>query len=171
MLDAFEEQNPDIKVEMETTPWDQYWVKLEVATTGGNMPDIVTMHSTESYKYMSQSMLMGLNELIAENNIDMTNFTEGIAESYTYEEELYAIPKDASVIGLWYNKELFDQAGIAYPDATWTWDTLKEAAVQLTDEEAGIYGFAADNSTEEAIGHLFIKMVEKSLLMIIRNRE
>lgn len=148
MLDAFEEQNPDIKVEMETTPWDQYWVKLEAATTGGNMPDIVTMHSTESYKYMSQSMLMGLNELIAENNIDMTNFTEGIAESYTYEEELYAIPKDASVIGLWYNKELFDQAGIAYPDATWTWDTLKEAAVQLTDEEAGIYGFAADNSTE-----------------------
>lgn len=148
MLDAFEEQNPDIKVEMETTPWDQYWVKLEAATTGGNMPDIVTMHSTESYKYMSQSMLMGLNELIAENNIDMTNFTEGIAESYTYEEELYAIPKDASVIGLWYNKELFDQAGIAYPDATWTWDTLKEVAVQLTDEEAGIYGFAADNSTE-----------------------
>ncbi len=42
MLDEFEKQNPDIKVEMGTT-WDQYWVKLEAATTGGNMPDVVTI--------------------------------------------------------------------------------------------------------------------------------
>ena len=66
MLDEFEKQNPDIKVEMETTPWDQYWVKLEAATTGGNMPDVVTMHSSESYKYMSQNALMGLDDVIKE---------------------------------------------------------------------------------------------------------
>ncbi|MBW6194724.1 extracellular solute-binding protein, partial [Pseudomonas aeruginosa] len=99
MLDEFEKQNPDIKVEMETTPWDQYWVKLEAATTGGNMPDVVTMHSSESYKYMSQNALMGLDDVIKENDIDMGNFTEGIADFYTLEDELYAIPKDASVVG------------------------------------------------------------------------
>lgn len=84
---------------METTPWDQYWVKLEAATTGGNMPDVVTMHSSESYKYMSQNALMGLDDVIKENDIDMGNFTEGIADFYTLEDELYAIPKDASVVG------------------------------------------------------------------------
>ena len=148
MLDEFENQNPDIKVEMETTPWDQYWVKLEAATTGGNMPDVVTMHSSESYKYMSQDVLMGLNEVIEENNIDMSEFTEGLADFYTLEDELYAIPKDASVVGLWYNKEIFDNAGVEYPDDTWTWETLREAAIELTDESAGIYGFASHIGTE-----------------------
>lgn len=148
MLDEFENQNPNIKVEMETTPWDQYWVKLEAATTGGNMPDVVTMHSSESYKYMSQDVLMGLNEVIEENNIDMSEFTEGLADFYTLEDELYAIPKDASVVGLWYNKEIFDNAGVEYPDDTWTWETLREAAIELTDESAGIYGFASHIGTE-----------------------
>ncbi|HHC8505832.1 TPA: sugar ABC transporter substrate-binding protein [Enterococcus faecium] len=148
MLDEFEKQNPDIKVEMETTPWDQYWVKLEAATTGGNMPDVVTMHSSESYKYMSQNALMGLDDVIKENDIDMGNFTEGIADFYTLEDELYAIPKDASVVGLWYNKELFDNAGVDYPDETWTWETLRQAAIDLTDESKGIYGFASHIGTE-----------------------
>lgn len=148
MLDEFEKENPNIKVEMETTPWDQYWVKLEAATTGGDMPDVVTMHSSESYKYMSQDVLMGLNDLIDENDIDMNNFTEGLTDFYTLDDELYAIPKDASVVGLWYNKEIFDNAGVAYPDETWTWDTLREAAIELTDEDAGIYGFASHMGTE-----------------------
>ncbi|MCH3381743.1 extracellular solute-binding protein, partial [Enterococcus faecium] len=77
---------------------------------------VVTMHSSESYKYMSQNALMGLDDVIKENDIDMGNFTEGIADFYTLEDELYAIPKDASVVGLWYNKELFDNAGVDYPD-------------------------------------------------------
>jgi len=148
MLDKFEEKNPGIKVEMETTPWDQYWVKLEAATTGGNMPDVVTMHSSESYKYMSQNMLMELNDVVKENKIDMDNFTEGIADLYTNEDKLYAIPKDTSVVGLWYNKELFDKAGVSYPDESWTWETLRKSAIELTDEENGIYGFAAHAGTE-----------------------
>lgn len=148
MLDKFEEENPNVKVEMETTPWDQYWVKLEAATTGGNMPDVVTMHSSESYKYMSQEVLMNLDDLVKEKNIDMNNFTEGIADFYTFENQLYAIPKDASAVGLWYNKEIFDNAGIAYPDETWTWETFRQAAIDLTDKEKNIYGFGADNGNE-----------------------
>lgn len=76
VLDEFEKENPTIKVKMETTPWEQYWMKLEAATTGGNMSDVVTMHSTESYKYMSAGVLMNLDEVVSENNIDMNNFTE-----------------------------------------------------------------------------------------------
>lgn len=148
VLDEFEKENPTIKVKMETTPWDQYWMKLEAATTGGNMSDVVTMHSTESYKYMSAGVLMNLDDVISENNIDMSNFTEGIADFYTHEESLYAIPKDASVIGLWYNKQIFDEAGVPYPDDTWNWEKLREVAIELTDESKGIYGFAADNAPE-----------------------
>lgn len=148
VLDKFEEKNPDIKVEMDTTPWEQYWVKLESAATGKNLPDIVTMHSSESYKYMSQGVLMNLNDLVEEKKINLDNFTDGIADFYTFDNQLYAVPKDATVVGLWYNKKIFDDAGVSYPDNTWTWETFRQAAIDLTDESKNIYGFAADNSTE-----------------------
>lgn len=148
VLDEFEKQNPGIKVEMETTPWDQYWVKLEAAATGGNMADVVTMHSAQSYKYMSNDILMDLNPVIESENIDMESFTEGIADFYTYQESVYGIPKDASVVGLWFNKTMFDEAGLEYPNSDWTWDDLLENAKKLTDLEKGIYGFAADNGNE-----------------------
>lgn len=148
VLDEFEKQNPNVKVQMETTPWDQYWMKLEAATTGGNMADVVTMHSAESYKYMSADVLMNLDDVVKDNKIDMNQFTEGIENFYTYEESLYGIPKDASSVGLWYNKQIFDDAGVAYPDETWNWAKLREAAIQLTDESKGIHGFAADNAPE-----------------------
>jgi multiple sugar transport system substrate-binding protein len=60
---------------------------------------------------------------------------------------LYAIPKDFDTIGLFYNKELFDKAGVKYPDDTWTWDNLLDAAKKLTvrDGSGNIsqYGFVA----------------------------
>lgn len=148
VMDEFEKQNPNIKVKMETTPWEQYWMKLEAATTGGNMADVVTMHSAESFKYMSADVLMNLDEVVSDNNIDMNHFTEGIADFYTFDDSLYGIPKDASSVGLWYNKKIFDDAGVAYPDNTWDWTKLRETAIQLTDESKGIYGFAADNNPE-----------------------
>ncbi|WP_105207606.1 ABC transporter substrate-binding protein [Streptococcus suis] len=148
VLDEFEKENPTIEVKMETTPWDQYWLKLEAATTGGNMADVVTMHSTESNKYMSAGMLMNLDELVESKDVDLTNYTEGIADFYTYNGSLYGIPKDTSTVGLWYNKELFDQAGVAYPDENWTWEDFRQAAIKLTDTSKGIYGFAAENAPE-----------------------
>jgi multiple sugar transport system substrate-binding protein len=52
------------------------------------------------------------------------------------------------MIGLWYNKALFDAAGVAYPDASWDWTKLREVAKKLTDASKGIYGFAADGSDQ-----------------------
>lgn len=148
VLDAFEEANPGIKVEMETTPWDQYWVKLEAAATGANLPDVVTMHSSQSHKYIEAEMLMNLDELVNEYKIDMSTFEDGISDFYTLDDSLYAIPKDASLVALWFNKTLFDDAGVEYPNENWTWDDFLDAALKLTDEEKGIYGFAADNNNE-----------------------
>ncbi len=52
------------------------------------------------------------------------------------------MPKDKDIIGLLYNKELFDAAGAAYPDDTWTWDDLESASKQIYDK-TGKYGYMA----------------------------
>lgn len=154
--DAFNEQNPDITVNVEVTPWDQYWTKLESSAQGGSMPDIFWMHSNEIAKYSEGDVLMDLTD-IAETSemIDMSRLPQELTDLYNSNGQQLAIPKDYSTIGLWYNKDIFDEAGIDYPDETWTWDTLLETAKELTDEEAGIYGFLAPLGREEGY-HNFI---------------
>lgn len=148
MAEAFEEKNPEIKVNVEVTPWDQYWTKLDAAATGDSLPDVFWMHSNEAYRYMSNGILLDLSES-TKDNIDLNNYPEEITELYSLDNKLYAIPKDIDTIGLWYNKTLFDEAEIDYPDENWTWDDMLEAAKKLTDPANEVYGFAAPNNGHE----------------------
>ncbi|MGO2082897.1 extracellular solute-binding protein [Vagococcus sp.] len=149
MAKKFEEKNKDIKVKVEVTPWDQYWTKLDAAATGGSLPDVFWMHSNEAYRYMSNEILLPLDDSIKAKKIDLANYPEDISKLYSYKDSQYAIPKDIDTIGLWYNKTLFDEAGIAYPDENWTWETLKENAKKLTDPAKKVYGLVLANDGQE----------------------
>ena len=143
MAEAFTKENPTIKVEVEVTPWDQYWTKLQAAATGGNMADIFWMHPDQIYTFEEGGAMLDLTEKIKENKTDLSKFPEYISDGYNVNGKQYAIPKDFSTIGLWYNKDIFDAAGVAYPDDTWTWKEWMSAAEKLTDKEKGIYGMLA----------------------------
>lgn len=143
MLSEFTEQT-GIKTELQVVPWNEYWTLLESGATGGEMPDVFWMHSNESQKYMANDILLDLTDKIAQSDvIDLGNYYEDITQLYQLDGKTYAIPKDYDTIGLWYNKTMFDEAGIDYPDETWTWDTLAEAAKKLTDKDKGQYGFVS----------------------------
>lgn len=147
IAEAFEQKNPGIKVNVEVTPWDQYWTKLEAGASGNSMPDVFWMHSNQSYKYASNGILMDLSDV----NVDYSKFPKDLVDLYKVNDKNYAVPKDFDTIGLWYNKTLFDKAGIAYPDDTWTWDNMLDAARKLTNESEGIYGLAAPLNLQEGI--------------------
>lgn len=149
IIAAFKESNPNIDVAIELTPFDQYWTKLEAAATGGSLPDLFWMNGPNFVKYASNEILMPLNDQIAADGVDLTNYPQALVDLYTYEDTRYALPKDFDTIGLWYNKELFDAAGVAYPDDTWTWDSVREAAQQLTNAEQGVWGIAARMVNQE----------------------
>lgn len=148
MASEFEKENPNIKVNVEVTPWDQYWTKLDAAATGESLPDVFWMHSNEAYRYMSNDILLDLTES-TKDNIDLAKFPKEITELYSLNDKQYAIPKDIDTIGLWYNKVLFDEAGIEYPNENWTWDDLLKAAKKITNTDKGIYGIAAPNNGHE----------------------
>lgn len=144
IADAFEAENPGIKVNVEVTGWDEYWTKLEAAGTGGVLPDVFWMHINNFQKYAGAGLLEPVNSAVeADADVDFANFPAGLVDLYTLDDATYAIPKDFDTIGLWYNKTMFDAKGIAYPDATWDWNKLVEVAAELTDAANGIYGFAA----------------------------
>ncbi|CZQ85290.1 Hypothetical protein Tpal_613 [Trichococcus palustris] len=147
---AFEEKNPGIDVKVEVTPWDQYWTKLEAGAKGGSMPDVFWMHSNEIAKYSTGGVLMDLTDTYANSKIaSLDNFPTELVNLYSTKDALYGIPKDYDTIGMWYNKTLFDKAGLAYPDGTWTWDTLLENAQKLNDPANGVYGVLAPLNSQE----------------------
>lgn len=140
-----------IKTKLSVVKWEEYWTMLEAGAQGGSLPDVFWMHSNESERYMSNDMLLDLTDKIAESDkIDPENYPEDIWGLYTYDDKYFAVPKDVDTIALWYNKAMFDEAGLAYPTADWTWDDVTEAAKKLTKEDGSQYGLALRNDNNQA---------------------
>jgi multiple sugar transport system substrate-binding protein len=149
ILDEFTAKT-GIKTDLQVKSWDSYWTLLEAAAQGGEMPDVMWMHSNVSQMYMKNGLLLKLDDYIKNSDtIDLNNYMSGVTDLYTYDGSTYAIPKDYDTIALWYNKTMFDAAGIAYPDETWTWDTLYDTAKKLTKSDGSQYGFAWNPSNNQ----------------------
>lgn len=69
--------------------------------------------------------------------MDVSKYPQSLINLYSYQGNVYGLPKDFDTIAL-FNKDLFDKAGVAYPDDTWTSDTLTEAAKKLTDPKRAL---------------------------------
>ncbi|KAF4407457.1 MULTISPECIES: sugar ABC transporter substrate-binding protein [Streptomyces] len=141
---AFEAEHPEISVKIEVTPFDAYWTTLKTAMRGGSAPDVFWMNAVNIQLYASNGVLRPLDEFIERDGFDMGVHPGELVGMYSYGGERYAMPKDFDTIGLWYNKELFDRAGVPYPDDTWTWDTLRDAAAELTDPSRGVHGITGE---------------------------
>ncbi len=149
LADSFEAET-GIHVDIQVNGWSDYWTALEAAATGGSLPDTFWMHSNNIYYYASNDQLLDLTSYIdSSESIDLANYPEGLSQIYNLNGKQYAIPKDFDTIGLWYNKTMFDAAGVAYPNDTWTWDDMKAAAKKLTKADKTQYGFLSPLHSQE----------------------
>ena len=138
MCDAYTAQHPNVKIEVQVTSWNEYWTKLEAAATSGQMPDIFWMHTNELLKYADNGMLADCSDIV-----DTSKFSEvSLSNASGSDGTLYAVPKDKDTVALVYNKEMFDAAGVSYPDENWTWDDLTDASQKIYDA-TGKYGYMA----------------------------
>ena len=139
-----------IETELQVVEWGSYWTLLEAGASGGEMPDVFWMHSNEAVRYMANEILLDLTDYIeGSEKLEMDKFPEDIKTMYQGDDKTYAVPKDVDTIAMWYNKDMFDEAGIPYPDGSWTWDEFYEIAEKLTKEDGSQYGFAANPSNEQ----------------------
>lgn len=139
-----------IKASVQVLDWNSYWTLLEAGATGGDMPDVFWMHSNEAVKYMSNDILLDITDKVnSSEKLEMDKFPQDLKDMYTYDGKIYAVPKDMDTIAIWYNKTMFDEAGIKYPTADWTWDDLYEIAKKLTKDDGSQYGFAMNPSNEQ----------------------
>lgn len=139
MVKKFNEKYPNVTVEVQVTPGDQYMPKLLSQIAGGDAPDIAGVENTPFPTFVSKNMLLDLSPyLSATQGFSTKEFFPHLLDRYTYEGKVYGIPYDAQPLALlFYNPALFDAAGVSYPTDKWTWNDLAEAGKKLTKTDAG----------------------------------
>ena len=148
-----------VAVRVEVIDWDNYWTLLEAGVSGGQMPDVFWMHSNTAQMYMENDVLLQLNDYIANDEaVDKSNYYEGVWNLYTRSDgNVYAVPKDHDTIALLYNKAIFDEYGVEYPNDDWSWDDVYEAAKAITEGSGGdVYGYAMNTSNNQDGWYNFI---------------
>ncbi|MHA6670033.1 ABC transporter substrate-binding protein [Homoserinimonas sp. A447] len=144
-IEGFNEEYPNIKVNVNVTPWGDYWTKLQTQGSSTTLPDLFWMNGPNFQLYASNGLFEPITSVIEGGHIDPANYPEALVNLYTYEDVNYAVPKDFDTIGVWYNKAIFEKAGVAEPQEGWTWEDFHEKAAAITAAlgSEGIYGTAA----------------------------
>jgi multiple sugar transport system substrate-binding protein len=132
----FERQHPGVKVRFHH--FEDYNNRVLLSHAGGIAPDVIRQSLETGMGWMRRGMNLPLDKYIdGPDGIDRKDFIPILWEGLRFDGQTYGVPQDINIVGLYYNKDLFDKAGLAYPDANWTWDDLKRASEKLTQDTDG----------------------------------
>ncbi len=136
IISAFEEANPDIRIELIYTPYDSYGEKLLTLTVGGSPPDVFWTQLENLPFLASRGVVMDITDRVAADpEVDESLYFPNALEICRHEGRLFALPRDVACYFMVYNKDLLDRAGIAYPAPKWTWDDFLAMGLQLAQEK------------------------------------
>lgn len=129
---------PNINVKLELSPdAGAYAQKVSTAIAGNKGPDILEL-AEHTPAFADKSQILPLDDYVERSKLDLTKtFGATVPEIFAYEGQQYAIPDRSGAMVLYYNKDMFDEAGVEYPTAEWTWDDLLSAPQKLTIRDGG----------------------------------
>lgn len=152
--ELFMKRHPNITIKAENTPWGDFRQKYLTQAAGNALPDLIYVHFSWAQDFAKSGILKPLDDYIAnEKDFNLDDFSKPSLVSYRRDGKLWVVPYDEGPGNLYYNKDLFDKAGIKYPDDSWTLDTLKEVAIKLTSGEGPnkIYGLSGLPSAGDSL--------------------
>ncbi|MCL5999856.1 MAG: sugar ABC transporter substrate-binding protein [Chloroflexi bacterium] len=132
--EAFEKQYPNIKVQLESVP-QEYGTKLLTQMAAGTAPDVFQLGDGDVAKYVQRGVVEDLEPFMAADKLDKNIFFEGVFNVGVVNGKTYLLTKDFSPLVLYYNKDMFQTAGVEPPQEGWTWSDFVEIARKLTVRE------------------------------------
>ncbi|AEC02587.1 ABC transporter substrate-binding protein [Parasphaerochaeta coccoides] len=140
---AFEAKNPDIKVELMDIPSTEYTQKLSIMLNGGSDLDAFFIKDADTTKSLfDKGQLADMRPYIAADSFDIEGFN-GLTKNFTMPNgAVVGLPVRSDWYVMYYNKDIFDAAGIAYPGNDWTWTEFEQLAKRLTSGSGAtkVYG-------------------------------
>ncbi len=153
-ISEWQQAHPNIKIIFEHTPYTGYDSKILTRIAGGAAPDIIATEVDYFVTFASKNVLEDLTPYVDQStDFDKKDFFPTIFDRFSHQGKILAIPRDVAPFAcIFYNKKLFDEAGLAYPTDDWTWDDLLRLSRALTKKDAGgrvtqygFYGWAWQN--------------------------
>jgi multiple sugar transport system substrate-binding protein len=149
-LPAFMAKHPNIKVEYEAPPWNEYWTKIQTMAASGQMPDAYGQSVAYGWDHANKKISLNLQPYIEVDLNTDDYFMEMELSCHRYLSmqtgDLYAFPVRWVGEWLFYNADIFDAAGMKYPDDTWTYDDMLAAAKALhkvSGDKVEVWGMLA----------------------------
>lgn len=143
LMAAFNERYPDVNVTAVYSPDAEYEQKVATMMAGNIPLDVMWMKNPYAVAFGDRGLLEDLNPWVEQSGLDLTQyFQDGIHEPGPewWEGKLYALNAVTMSYFYFFNKDLFDEAGIAYPTNDWTMEEYLDIAEQLTDLDTHQYG-------------------------------
>ena len=165
IVNEFEKDNPDIKVKVESggTP-----DKLLVEIAGGMPPDVF-LSWTDWGPMAAKNALLELDTYIKKYQLNLNDYFPSAIDFSKYKGKIYVFPVNLHIPVVFYNKDMFDKAGMPYPDWAWTWNEYYEIAVRLTDN-AGKNGMRTQFGTQLGNSAYFWILQNKGNIFDIENK-
>lgn len=154
IVSEYEAANQNIKIELDSLNTDQQKLKLKTQAASKEVPDITIVNpAAQMQPFVDADLFAPLNEMVEKNGLKGT-FQEGILDYYTFDGNLYALPDGNNIAIVYYNKELFQQAGVTVPQ---TFEEMVEAVKKL--KAAGITPIAIGEKDTWTGSFLFMNIL------------
>jgi multiple sugar transport system substrate-binding protein len=149
LIKEFESTHPNIKVELQSYEPSNYWPKLSAMAAAGKAPDVFDMSSGFIDEWAAKDLVYNLQGFVDRDLFEDDYYTS-VFDAVRYPDkqsgDMFAFPYAWVTTVLYYNKNMFDEAGLEYPNNEWTWDEFLNAAQKLTldennDGQTDQYGF------------------------------
>lgn len=134
------------KVEFEAADTETHSKNLKLQSTDGTLPDIFWVEGAQAPEYAESGVLMDLSDYLKENT-DIDEALNGMEDSYNNGEIQYGLPYQCNVQGFFYNKELFDAAGVEYPTNETTYEEFLDMIAKLKESGVTPIAIGSKNSS------------------------
>jgi multiple sugar transport system substrate-binding protein len=147
VLDVFHQRYPTINVTQRLSSWTDYWPKYNADVAARSTADVQFLTFVPSYA--QKGALYEVRSLLKKHGkVLPKGYTQGQLALFEYKKGVYGVPRDNDTKVIFYNKDLFRKAGVAFPKSTWTYDDLRSIAKKLTvraGSRVTQYGYAFES--------------------------
>lgn len=138
IIARFEDENPDILVQLEAVAGRDYYTRLLTQIAAGDAPDIMQIGDDAVPRFVGAGAFLPLGDFIdGAYPLDTSMYLPGMLAPGQWEGQQWLLPKDFSPLGVYYNKAIFDEYDVEYPQDGWTWADFLATAMELTKDTDG----------------------------------
>lgn len=136
-LEALDAAHPEFVVDLEPVPQASFAERANARLAAGTLPDVVRIEGLAAQRWIRRGAFLAMSRLDGFAGADLDDYYPGVLTPFRWNDTLWALPDTASPDVLFYNKAMFDAAGVAYPNDSWTFEDMRDAAVLLTRDAEG----------------------------------